>query len=69
MNYAIVDIGGLIVLTGLQYLFWGRRHYNGIVHTYSPDHPAYNGEPNVQEINQSGGVDKKYNQGHESWID
>lgn len=34
MNYAIVAIGGLIVLTTLQYVFWGRKHYNGIVQTY-----------------------------------
>ncbi len=35
MNYAIVAIGGLIVLTTLQYVLWGGRHYNGIIHTFT----------------------------------
>lgn len=34
MNYAIVGIGGLIVLVSIQWLAWGRRVYHGIVHTY-----------------------------------
>ncbi|WWD16290.1 hypothetical protein CI109_100716 [Kwoniella shandongensis] len=34
MNYAIVAIGGLVVLVSLQWLFWGKNVYQGVVHTY-----------------------------------
>ncbi|RSH79125.1 uncharacterized protein EHS24_001163 [Apiotrichum porosum] len=36
MNYAVVAIGGLILLVSLQWLVWGRKVYHGIVHTYVP---------------------------------
>lgn len=34
MNYAVVAIGGLIILVSFQYLLWGRKVYNGVVHTF-----------------------------------
>ncbi|KAK8869444.1 hypothetical protein IAR55_000008 [Kwoniella newhampshirensis] len=34
MNYAIVAIGGLIVLVSLQWIFWGRKVYDGVIHTF-----------------------------------
>jgi hypothetical protein len=37
MNYAVVAIGGLIVLVTVQYVLWGRKVYNGVVHTYAAE--------------------------------
>ena len=34
MNYAVVAIGGLVILVSFQYLLWGRKVYNGVVHTF-----------------------------------
>jgi amino acid transporter len=34
MNYAIVAIGGLVVLVSIQWFAWGRGVYAGIVHTF-----------------------------------
>jgi hypothetical protein len=34
MNYAVVAIGGLIVLVSVQWVVWGRRVYKGVVHTF-----------------------------------
>ena len=35
MNYAVVAIGGLILLVSVQYVLKGRHVYQGIVHTYT----------------------------------
>lgn len=35
MNYAVVAIGGLIVLVTVQWFAWGRKVYHGIVHTFN----------------------------------
>lgn len=33
MNYAVVAIGSLILLTAVSWLFWGRLHFTGPVRT------------------------------------
>ena len=60
MNYAIVAIGGLILLSTLQYVLWGRKHYNGIVQTYTGQ-AGYIGSAEI-DVNgelQTGEIDDK----------
>ena len=35
MNYAIVAIGGVVLIVGLVWVFWGRRRFSGPVQTLS----------------------------------
>ncbi|KAF8166055.1 amino acid transporter [Pholiota molesta] len=36
MNYAIVSVGGIFLIVGLTWIFWGRTRFTGSVHT-NPD--------------------------------
>ena len=36
MNYAIVSVGGIFLIVGFTWLFWGRHRFTGPVHT-NPD--------------------------------
>jgi amino acid transporter len=36
MNYAVVAIGGLVVLVTVQWFVSGRKHYHGVIHTFVP---------------------------------
>ena len=38
MNYAIVAIGGIVIIVGMVWIFWGRFHFSGPVRTISQDH-------------------------------
>ena len=33
MNYAVVAVGGILILVGLTWVFWGRYTFKGPVHT------------------------------------
>ncbi|PPQ84943.1 LOW QUALITY PROTEIN: hypothetical protein CVT25_004456 [Psilocybe cyanescens] len=33
MNYSVVSIGGIILIVGFTWALWGRRHFNGPLHT------------------------------------
>ncbi|KJA23954.1 hypothetical protein HYPSUDRAFT_184693 [Hypholoma sublateritium FD-334 SS-4] len=35
MNYAIVSVGGIFLIVGLTWFFWGQHHFVGSVHTNS----------------------------------
>ncbi len=35
MNYAVVSVGGIFLIVGLTWIFWGRHHFIGSVHTNS----------------------------------
>ena len=36
MNYAIVAIGGVVVIVGFVWVVWGRLRFLGPVHTLEP---------------------------------
>lgn len=37
MNYAVVAIGGLLLIVALAWVFWGRHHFVGPVPTVAYD--------------------------------
>lgn len=37
MNYAIVAIGGIVLIVGMVWTFWGRFHFSGPVRTISQE--------------------------------
>ncbi|KAH9474412.1 Amino-acid permease BAT1-like protein [Psilocybe cubensis] len=43
MNYSVVSIGGIMLIVGFTWAFWGRKHFNGPVHT----HPGFGTPSNV----------------------
>lgn len=34
MNYAIVAVGGLLMITAAAWVLWGRKHFSGPVKTF-----------------------------------
>lgn len=37
MNYSVVAIGALLILTGLAWILWGRFHFDGPIKTVELD--------------------------------
>ncbi|KAL7418652.1 polyamine transporter tpo5 [Cryptotrichosporon argae] len=45
MNYAIVAVGGVVLGVTLQWFFWGKKVYHGVVHTFVADDAEVEAEP------------------------